>query len=73
VTPLFNAQTNGEFDARPLDCKAAVVYLDGSVKAVPIRPDRKIGLGNGKTLLDTGADTVWGADFTPVIKAPKVR
>lgn len=73
VTPLFNAQANGEFDPRPLDSKAMVVYLDGSVRAVTISPDRKLGLGNGKTLLDTGADTVWGDGVTPVIKAPKKR
>lgn len=73
VTPLFNAQTSGEFDPRPLDSKAVVVYLDGSVKAVTISPDRKLGLGKGKTLLDTGADTIWGAGVTPVIKAPKKR
>lgn len=73
VTPLFNAQTSGEFDPRPLDGKAVVIYLDGSVRAVPIRSDRQIALGNGKTLLDTGADTLWGAGVTPVIKPPKKR
>lgn len=73
MTPSFNVQTNGEFDPRPLDGKAALVRLDQSVQLATIRPDRKIGLGNGRTLLDSGADTIWGAGVTPVIKAPKIR
>jgi len=73
VTPLFQAQTNGEFDPGPLGGKAVLVRLDGSVKLTPIRPDRKVEVAGRKTLLDTGADTVWGTETTPVIKAPQPR
>jgi hypothetical protein len=73
VTPLFKNQTNGEFDSSPLAGKAVLVRLDSSVVFRTIRPDGKVEVGNGKTLLNTGEDTLWGVDVTPVIKPPKVR
>ncbi len=74
VTPLLNATTKGEFDVGPLDNKAAVVYLDNSVKMVNIREDnKKITVTGSKTLLDTGDGTMWGTDIKPVIKAPKKK
>ncbi|MCF7734603.1 MAG: hypothetical protein K9N23_23170 [Akkermansiaceae bacterium] len=45
----------------------------GFVKLDRIRPDHQVDLGNSKTLLDTGANTIWGTAVTPVIKPPKVR
>jgi prepilin-type N-terminal cleavage/methylation domain-containing protein len=71
VTPLLNASAKGEFDAGPLD-KAALVYLDQSVKMMTIREDnKKVVVGGGKTLLDSGPESIWGADIKPVIKPPK--
>jgi len=71
VTPLIDAK--GEFDPGPMDGKAALVCLDSGVKFMTIRPDRKVDVANGKTLLETGADTVWGSGVTPVIKMPRKR
>lgn len=74
VTPLLAANTKGEFDIGPLDGKAAMVYLDQSVKMLPIREDnKKVAVTGSKTLLDTGENTMWGADIKPVIKAPKKK
>lgn len=74
ATPLLNATTKGEFDAGPLDGKAALVYLDSSVKLLQIREDnKKVAIPGSKTLLDGGEGTIWGADIKPVMKAPKKR
>ena len=74
VTPLLNANTKGEFDPGPLDNKAALVYLDSSVKMVTIREDnKKVAVSGAKTLLDTGDNTLWGADIKPTIKPPKKK
>ena len=35
-----------------------------------IRADRKVPVGNAKTLLDTGPDTLRGPAIKPVIKPP---
>lgn len=73
-TPLLNATTKGEFDPGPLDNKAALVYLDSSVKMVTIREDnKKVAVSGNKTLLDTGDNTLWGADIKPTLKAPKKK
>jgi prepilin-type N-terminal cleavage/methylation domain-containing protein len=74
ATPLLNATTKGEFDAGPLDGKAALVYLDSSVKLLTIREDnKKVAIPGSKTLLDGGEGTLWGADIKPTMKAPKKR
>ncbi len=74
VTPLLNAATDGKFDPGPLDNKAALVYLDSSVKMVTIREDnKKVAVSGSKTLLDTGENTLWGTDIKPVLKAPKKK
>lgn len=74
ATPLLNATTKGEFDAGPLDGKAALVYLDNSVKLFDIRQDnKKVSIPGSKTLLDNGAGTIWGTDIKPVLKAPKKK
>lgn len=72
VTPLLNATATGEFDPKPLAGKAALVFLDSSVKLAPIRDaDHKVSLTGSKTLLERGAGTLWGADIRPVIKPPQ--
>jgi prepilin-type N-terminal cleavage/methylation domain-containing protein len=72
VTPLFNAQTNGEFDPTPFDNKAIVLRADNSVQSLNIRPtDKKAILTGSKTLTETGSGTVWGEETTQVtIVAP---
>lgn len=73
VTPLQPGGRGDDFDPDPLGDRAVVVKIDGSVELLPIRRDSKVVLGQGKTLLETGADTVWGPGVTPVVKAPKLR
>lgn len=59
------------FDPDIYDAKAVVLRLDGSVQAPTIDKKRKImHLGGGKSLLDTGEDTIWGKDTKPVIIPP---
>lgn len=71
ATPLLDATTKGQFDPGPLDGKAALVYLDSSVKLMQIREDnKKVAIPGSKTLLDAGEGTLWGPDIKPVLKAP---
>lgn len=59
------------FDPAPYGGKAVILRIDTSVQAVPIEKDSKLAmLGGGKSLLDTGLDTVWGESVTPVIVPP---
>jgi prepilin-type N-terminal cleavage/methylation domain-containing protein len=74
VAALLNASTSGDFDVEPYDRKAVVLHIDSSVKLLNIRPtDNKAIMGGGKTLLQTGEETVWGTEINPVIKAPERR
>lgn len=70
VTPLLGSSTKGEFEADPLDGVAYVVHLDHSVTSHTIRNDRKVEIGNGRSLLDLGEGTIWGSRITPVISPP---
>ena len=71
VTPLLDATATGEFDPEPLDGKAALVFLDFSVKLVPIREDtKKVTVMGRRTLLETGEGTLWGDTIQPAIKPP---
>ncbi len=72
ATPLLSAK--GDFDPGPLDAKAALVYLDNSVKMLDIRQDnKKVIVTGSKTLLDGGENTMWGADIKPTAKLPKKK
>lgn len=74
VASVYNGATDGTFDPDIYgDRKAVVLRMDQSAEEMTIRPsDKKISVGNGKTLLDGGSDdTLWGTDVTPVLKAPK--
>ena len=63
--------SNRLFDPEIHNSKAVILRLDGSVQAPPIfRKTKTVMLGAGKSLLDTGEDTVWGSDTTPVIVPP---
>ncbi|MFC7337957.1 hypothetical protein ACFQY0_12265 [Haloferula chungangensis] len=49
------------FWPKPHGEKAVILRLDNSVEAPLIRKaDGKVSVGHGKTLFDTGPDTVWG-------------
>jgi len=71
VSPLFNAATDGTFDPDPFDTKGIVLRIDNSAVTYTIRTtDKKLVIQGAKTLLDTGADTVWDTTATPTILAP---
>lgn len=60
AAPLDNGE---EFKPDPYDGKAVVLRIDGAVKQLLLnRNDNKAKIGGGKTLFDTGNDTVWGTD-----------
>ena len=73
VSPLFNASTDGTFDSFDHEGKGVVQRLDNSGAVESIRKsDKKMLIGGGKTLLDSGEGTVWG-DVKPVIRAPQKK
>jgi len=70
VAATLDAATNGTFDLDVYDKKAVVLRIDQSVKLENIRPtDKMCTIGGGKTLLESGPDTVWDT-LTPVLVAP---
>lgn len=72
VGSVFNGLTNGTFDPDVYARNGVVLRLDQSASIGSIRPsDKKMIVGGGKTLLQTGPDTVWGNDLNPEIKAPQ--
>ncbi|MCP5536955.1 MAG: prepilin-type N-terminal cleavage/methylation domain-containing protein [Akkermansiaceae bacterium] len=55
--------TGEAFKPDPYDGKAVVLRIDGACKQLLLnKNDNKAKLGGGKTLFDTGNDTVWGTD-----------
>lgn len=63
--------STNRFDPTQLDGYAVLLRIDSSISSPLI--DRKTGglaIGNGKTLLQTGPDTIWGGDITPAIVPP---
>lgn len=77
LTPLLNAAAQEQFDPDPFDGKAVVLRIDGSAKAETISKAGnnagKVSVGEGRTLLSTGQDSVWGADDQPTVAAPKKK
>jgi prepilin-type N-terminal cleavage/methylation domain-containing protein len=74
ATPLLDAQTDWTFDPDPYGGKAVILKLDNSATALQIRDsDKKISVGNGRTIEQTGDESVWGTSTNPVIKAPAKR
>lgn len=64
--------TDGECETDVYDNKAVVLRIDNSATVESIQPSSgKIIAGGGKTLLQTGSDTVWGTETTPEVKVPK--
>ena len=75
ATPLAFAGTtisvDGTFDVDMYDSKAVVLRIDNSVQSLNVTKTTKLAqLGGGKTLLQTGDDTVWGTGVTPTMVAP---
>ncbi|WP_035609899.1 hypothetical protein [Haloferula sp. BvORR071] len=61
------------FDPDAFAGKAVVLRLDNSATPMQIRQnDKKVSTGvAGKTLGDSGDNTVWGSGVNPVLKAPQ--
>jgi hypothetical protein len=62
--------TDGTFDLDMFDSKAVVLRIDNSVQSLNVLKSSKKAQSGAKTLLDTGADTVWGDGVTPTMIAP---
>ncbi len=70
---IKEGDTTGAFEEDIYNRKAVILRVDTSASIDTIRPsDGKVVIGGGKTLLDTGDDTVWG-DLKPVVKPPLVE
>lgn len=67
--PLILARMTGDgvkFDPEPYNDIAVVLRIDGSVKQYRINKSHLARISGGKTLFETGPDTVWGVDgFDP--------
>jgi len=62
------------FDVDMYDSKAVVLRIDNSVQSLNIiKSSKKAQLGGGKTLLEDGADTVWGDGVNPSMVAPSPK
>ena len=60
-----------QFEFNRYDGKVVVLRIDNSVASLPIQKDTRLAiLGGGKTLLQTGLDTVWSSTEHPVIVPP---
>lgn len=55
-----------KFKQDPYGGKAVVLRIDGSVQTLRLSKTFEAKLPSGKTLFDTGTDSVWGSD-TPVV------
>jgi prepilin-type N-terminal cleavage/methylation domain-containing protein len=62
--------TDGTFDLDMYDSKAVVLRVDNSVQSLNVLKSTKKAQMGTKTLLDSGADTVWGDGVTPTMMAP---
>lgn len=66
-----NSVSMHQFDPAPYDGKAVVLRIDNSVLSLPIQKDTSLAiLGGGKTLLETGRDSIWDNKEHPVIVPP---
>lgn len=72
VTPLAKGSTEN-FDPEPFDKKAVILRIDGSATSETINVNKKVSVRGGKTLLQKGAESVWGTDINPKIAGPKPK
>ena len=70
---LQSGSTDDTFDADVYNKKAVILRIETSASIETIRPsDNKVIMGGGKTLLQTGAGSVWeSGNITPQIVAPE--
>ena len=77
AAPLAGSTTqaaDGTFDVDMYDSKAVVLRVDNSVQSLNVlKTSKQAQVGGGKTLLQSGADTVWGTDATPTMVAPSPK
>lgn len=73
VAAPFKEALDGTFDSDFYDGKAVVLKLDNSVTSLNIVKTSGKALMNGKDLLATGVDTVWGTDITPQFAYPQKK
>lgn len=69
----FDGETvsDRKFDAKLYRGKGVILRIDNSVSSLPIHPQTgEVMFDNGKSLLDTGPDTVWGDGISPTIATP---
>ena len=64
--------STSNFDTDIYDGKAVLLRLDNSAVSVNVNQEGQ-AIVNGKDLLATGQDTVWGTGSAPVIVAPEPR
>ena len=75
--PIVMAPMTGSgetFKEDPYDGKAVALRIDGAAKTLRIsKTSKKANIGAGRTLFDTGNDTVWGASgyVSADLKHPK--
>jgi len=73
MTPFAIGLSGEKFDYDIYDGKAVLLKLDNSVTSVPVIKSSGLIKLNGKGLLQTGDDTVWGTDTTVQIAYPKSK
>lgn len=73
VVAPFKEALDGTFDSDYYDGKAVILKLDNSVASFNIVKSSGNVLINGKKILQTGEDTVWGVDLTPAFAYPKKK
>lgn len=66
------AVSTSTFDRDVYDGKAVLLRLDNSAVSVNVNQEGQ-AIINGRDLLATGTDTVWGTGSAPVIVAPEAR
>jgi len=66
-------ESTGKFDSDFYDGKAVILKLDNSVSSYSIVKASGNVLINGKPILTTGIDTVWGTDTTPKWALPVAK
>jgi prepilin-type N-terminal cleavage/methylation domain-containing protein len=73
VAPLDASLQGDKFDTSMYSGKAAILRLDNSVTTNKIAETTGLVLLNGKSLTQTGADTVWGTGTVPVVIYPAAK
>ena len=72
MTP-FTSELNEKFDFEAYDGKAVILRIDNSVVSVPIIEKSGQVKINGKTLTESGEDTVWGTDLNVKFAYPEPK